>query len=356
MAKDFYEILGVSKTASQDEIRKAYYKLAHQHHPHKGGDEAKMKEINEAWGVLGNEDKRKQYDQFGQTFNQAGGQGAGFNGFSGFGGQGGQSANFDFSDLGDLFGDLFGGQGGRARSSQNSGSDISAEMTINFSDAVFGLEKTITLAKDAVCDKCHGSKAEPGSKNITCKTCHGSGQIVRNVGFGFGFPSVCPDCQGNGSKPEKICSACRGKGVVQKDENITIKIPAGIDHGQSIRLPGKGNAAPKNGQPGDLYIKIKVAPDLRFKRQGYDIYSKNEISFTTAALGGKIEVETIDGQVWLKIPEGTQSGKVFRLKNHGVTVLHSRGRGDHLVELIVKTPIKLSRRQKDLLRELENEK
>ncbi|MFA6322646.1 MAG: molecular chaperone DnaJ [Candidatus Buchananbacteria bacterium] len=358
MAKDFYEILGVAKTASQDEIRKAYYKLAHQHHPHKGGDEAKMKEINEAYGVLGNEEKRKQYDQFGQTFNQAGGQG-GYGDFSDFfGGQrGGQGFNFEFNDLGEMFGDLFGGSSNRSRgqSAGRQGKDISADITLSFSEAAFGAEKSVTLNKDAVCQHCQGSKAEPGSKNITCKTCGGSGQIVRNIGFGIGLPSVCPDCQGQGSKAEKECTVCRGQGVEKKTEIINIKIPEGIDNGQTIRVSGKGHGAAKNGQAGDLYLKIKVSSDPRFKRQGFDIHTQTEISFTIAALGGKIEIETLAGKLWLKIPDGTQSGKVFRLKNRGVPILNGRGRGDQLVEVIVKTPTKLNRKQKELLKEFDKE-
>ncbi|OGY52546.1 MAG: molecular chaperone DnaJ [Candidatus Buchananbacteria bacterium RIFCSPHIGHO2_02_FULL_45_11b] len=361
MSKDYYKTIGVDKKAGADEIRKAYYKLAHQHHPHKGGDEAKMKEINEAYGVLGNQEKRSQYDQFGSTFEQARSQGgsSGFGDFSGFarnadGQPGGQSFSFEFGDLGDLFGDLFGGgrRGQSRRASRHSGQDIQAELAVNFSEAVFGTEKVLRLEKEAACQTCGGSGAEPGSKVITCKTCGGSGQVVRNIGFGLGFPSVCPDCEGFGQKVEKECFACRGQGRNKQTRDLNVKIPAGIDHGQTIRLSGKGQAGTKGGEAGDLYLKIKIAPDARFARDGYNILTKAKISFTRAALGGKIEIETLDGKLWLKIPEGTQAGKVFRLKGRGVPVLHGRGRGDQLVEVIVETPVRLSRRQKELLREL----
>jgi len=366
MAKNYYDILGVSKTATQEEIKKAYYKLAHKHHPNKGGDEAKMKEINEAYSVLGKIEKRKQYDQFGSTFEQARAQG-GFGGFGGFrdfsdfaeayksgGGQNGQSFSFDMGDLGDIFGDLFGMGGSRRTRTSRSfqGSDIEADLTIDFQEAAFGTEKELRLNKDIVCPKCKGEGAEPGSKVTTCPTCQGTGQIVRNIGFGIGIPSVCPDCNGQGRKAEKNCSQCGGKCTIKDTETIKVKIPAGIDNGQSIRLSGKGQAGIKGAPAGDLYLRIKVLPDIRFRREGFDIKTKAEISFTQAALGDKIEIETLDGKIKLKIPEGTQSGKVFLIKDKGVPHLQSRGRGDQLVEVIVKTPKDLSRKQKELLREL----
>jgi len=366
MAKDYYQVLGVTKNANQDEIKKAYYKLAHQHHPNKGGDEAKMKEVNEAYGVLGNQEKRKQYDQYGQTFEQAKSQGGfgGFNGFNDFsdfaqafrgqgGGQQSQNFSFDMGDLGDIFGDLFGGGSRRGSRQSARGRDIEAELTIDFNDAVFGTEKELTLKKDVACDKCKGSGAEPGSKTSTCSTCQGTGQVVQNIGFGIGFPSTCPDCQGAGKKADKNCTKCHGKGTVNTTQKINVKIPAGIDNGQSIRMSGYGQASGKGTQAGDLYLRIKVLPDIRFRRVGYDLKSRKEISFTQAALGDKVDIETIDGVVKLKIPEGTQSGKVFRIRNKGVNHLHGRSRGDLLIEVIVKTPIRLNRKQKKLLEELE---
>lgn len=365
MSKDYYQTLGVTKNATQEEVKKAYYKLAHKHHPHKGGDESKMKEINEAYSVLGKEEKRKQYDQYGSTFDQARSQG-GFSGFGGFrdfsdfaeayqNGGGQQQENgfsFDMGDLGDVFGDLFGG--GRGRKTRSRGSDIEAELSIDFQEAVFGIEKELKLNKDVACKKCNGEGGEPGSKSSTCSTCQGTGQVIKSIGFGIGFPSVCPDCQGAGKKVDKKCTQCHGKGVVKETESVKVKIPAGIDNGQSIRLPSKGQAGAKGAGAGDLYLRIKVVPDFRFHRNGFNIETRADISFSQAALGDKIEIETIDGKVKLKIPEGTQSGKVFSIKDKGVPHLQSKGRGDQLVEVIVKTPKNLNRKQKELLKELED--
>ncbi|MDX9893356.1 MAG: molecular chaperone DnaJ [Patescibacteria group bacterium] len=367
MGKDYYEILGVNKSASQEEIKKAYYKLAHKYHPHKGGDETKMKEVNEAYSVLGNPEKRQHYNQFGSTFEQAQRQG-GFGGFEGFrdfsdfaqtfrgsagANQAGNGFSFNFGDMGDVFGDIFGGSSGRSGRVQQA-QDLRSELTIEFLESVFGIEKNIKLNRDQLCDRCHGDGAEPGSKVLTCDTCKGTGQVVRNIGFGLGFPSVCPDCQGSGKKIEKQCTRCRGRGVTKESQELKVKIPAGIDNGQTIRLVGKGNEGPKGTVPGDLYLQIKVKSDPRFKRDGYDIVTKHEITFPQAALGDKIEIETVDGKVKLKIPEGTQSGKIFRIKSRGVFYLHSRQRGDHLAKIIVNTPTKLSRRQRQLFSELKD--
>jgi len=362
MAEDYYKILGVSKTASPDEIKKAFRKLAHQHHPDKsGGDEKKFKEINAAYQVLSNPEKRQQYDQFGSTFEQARSQGGygSRDGFSDFAsafrnGQSSQNFSFDFGDIGDVFGDLFGGQSNRSRGGRRTkrGSDVEINLTISFKEAVFGVEQSITLTKDELCAVCGGTGAEPGSRMTTCSTCKGTGQVVRSIGFGIGFPSVCSECGGVGQKIEKECRHCRGTGIEKKDKNLTVKIPAGIDDGQGIKLAGKGQAGGRGGQPGDLYIRIRVTPDKEFKRQGYDILTKKEISVAQAALGGKVEVNTVDGSLVLKIPEGTQSGKVFRLRDRGVPNLHGRGRGDQLVEVIVRTPTRLSHRQRQLLAEL----
>lgn len=360
MAKDYYNILGVNKNATKEEIKKAYYKLAHKHHPHKGGDEAKMKEVNEAYGVLGNEQKRQQYDSFGQTFDGASGFGGqGFGGFSDFSeafrNSGGQTSyEFNFNDIGDVFGDFFGGQRSRGRSSSRAtGLDIQAELKVDFNDAVFGIEKKIKINKDIVCNHCTGSGGEPGSKVSTCSTCKGNGQVVRNIGFGIGFPSVCTSCNGQGSQVDKKCSNCRGSGVVKNDEEIKVKIPAGIDDGQTIKLVGKGAAGTRGSATGDLYLLIRVIPRPGFVRDGYDIRTVSDISFTQAALGDKIDVETISGPVKLNIPEGTQTNKIFNIKGKGVPHLNSNKRGDHLVKVVVKTPTRLSKKQKDALRELD---
>ncbi|MAF13813.1 MAG: molecular chaperone DnaJ [Parcubacteria group bacterium] len=363
MSKDYYQILGVNKGATQEEIKKSYYKLAHEHHPHKGGDESKMKEVNEAYGVLGNDEKRQQYDQFGQTFDQAkaGGGMGGFGDFSDFAkayqsGDGNTGGGFSFNsqDLGDMFGDLFGG-GARTRSARVvQGADIEIDLTIDFQQAVFGVDKELKLNKDKICDKCKGEGGEPGSKVTTCKTCKGTGQVVKSIGFGMGFPSACPTCDGQGKTIEKKCTSCHGKGVTKEMDMMGVKIPAGIDNGQTMRLAGKGQAAPKGGRPGDLYLRIRVLPDPRFHRDGSNIKTKSHISFSQAALGDKIEIETIDGKVKLKIPEGTQSGKIFSIKGKGVQQLQGRNRGDHLVEVIVETPSKLNRKQKQALKDLDS--
>ena len=365
MAKDYYEILGVSKNASQDEIKAAFRKLAHQHHPDKShGNEQKFKEINEAYQVLGNPEKRKQYDQFGHTFEQAQSQGgySGFNGSQGFSGfadafrNGNNGQNFEF-DLGDIFGDFFGG-GSRSRTKTeraSRGSDMEMELTIDFRDAIFGAEKEIEFGRNGKCDACLGSGAEPGSRVIKCSTCKGSGQVVKTMGFGFGFSSVCPECQGVGERYDKVCKKCHATGVVKQKRKLTVKIPAGIENGQSIRLSGEGAVGARGGLAGDLYIHIKVKSHPRFNREGNNIISKEDITFSKAALGGNMDVETIDGRVELKIPEGTQSGTIFKLRTKGVPYLEGHGRGDHLVEVIVRTPSRLSRKQRQILEEFEKE-
>ena len=369
MSKNYYDILGISKSASQDEIKKAFRKLAHEHHPDKSsGNEAKFKEINEAYQTLGNESKRKQYDQFGATFSQGGfnaGQsgfsGAGFNWsdfakqYDGHGNFGGQ--NFEF-DLGDIFGDFFGGGGGRGRgrNRQQSGEDIQVEMTIDFREAVFGAEKIILLEKQDICDKCNGKGYEDKTKIITCPECNGAGQVrqtQRTIFGAFSSVSICQTCKGQGKKPESYCSKCHGQGNVKAKKELKISIPAGIDTGETIKISGQGNAGAKGGKSGDLYISFNIRSDKEFTRENYNILSQAEINISQAALGGKIQINTLDGPVNLKIPSGTQSGKIFILKNKGVPVLNSPSRrGDQYVEVIVKIPTRLSRKQKKLLEEL----
>ena len=362
MSKDYYNILGVSKSASPDDIKKAFREKAHKFHPDKaGGDEAKFKELNEAYQVLGDPTKRSQYDQYGQTFEQAR-AGGGFSGFEGFRDFSGFSNGFNINldDLGDImggFGDIFGfgktGGGGRRRARR--GSDIEVILNVDFKQAVFGAEREISLKKNITCQRCQGDGAEPGAGSATCPTCHGSGRVIKTQRTILGnvqMQSTCPTCHGEGKVIKEKCKQCRGGGIVSEIVNLNIKIPAGVNSGESIRYSGQGEAAPRGGQAGDLYIKIRVSPDKGFTRQGDDILSKAEISMAAAALGGKIEVQTVDGPVELKIPEGTQSGRVIKLKEKGVPRLRGRGRGDHLVEVIVKTPTGLSRKQKELLKEL----
>lgn len=361
MGKDYYNILGVGKGASQDEIKKAFRKKAHVYHPDKkGGDEAKFKEVNEAYQVLGNEKKRAQYDQFGSTFEQAQ-QGGGFHGFEGFRDFSNYSEGFNINmdDLGDMFGgigDIFGFGGGRGRARQNRGSDLQVALEIEFSEAVFGAEKEIRINKTVQCDRCKGQGAEPGAKIETCKTCGGRGKttrVQRTILGNMQVQMTCHDCSGEGKKYDKKCSKCSGRGVAREAVNLKIKIPAGIDNGGAIRLTGQGEAGEKGGQAGDLYLQIKVKKDARFSREGDDIYSKIYLTFTQAAIGDKIEVETVDGPVKLKIPEGTQSGTRFRLRGRGANSVRGRGRGDHYVSVQVKTPQGLNRKQKEVLRELD---
>lgn len=370
MAKDYYSILGVGKGASEEDIKKAFRKLAHQYHPDKkGGNAEKFKEINEAYQVLGNPDKRKQYDQFGSSFDQFGGGGQG--GFGGFswedvmrqagGAQGAQGFDFDFGDLGDLFGSAFGfgsRRGSRPTGGPQRGQDIQAEMTIEFEEAVKGAKRTISFARDEKCASCTGSGAEPGSKVVTCSTCAGSGQQTRAQRTPFGMFQVrttCSACGGAGQTFEKPCKDCGGKGAKNARAQIVLNVPAGIDDGETIRVSGEGQAGIRGGTTGDLYVRIRVRPSKHFMRQGYDIISTATISFPLAALGGTFPTETIDGQVELDIPAGTQSGATLILKGKGITRLHGRGRGDHLVKVTVQTPTKLSRKAKELLEELNQE-
>ena len=361
MSKDYYNIIGVDKNASQDEIKKAFRKKAHQFHPDKKtGDEAKFKEINEAYQILGNEEKRKQYDQFGDSaFSGQGFGGTGMNweDFARSAQQGGFSSNGVEFDLGDIFGglgDIFGMGGGSGRGRRERGGDIQTTLAIEFKEAVFGVEKELNLHKTVTCSKCNGDKAEPGTPIETCKTCKGQGNVIqmqRTILGSFQARINCPDCQGEGRTAKAKCKACHGTGLQKDTVKTNIKIPAGIDNGQTIKLHGQGEAS-GNGMSGDLYIVIRVKSDDNFEREGSNILSTVEISFSQAALGDKIPVKTVDGNVTLKIPAGTQSGTVFKLRGKGAHSLHGSGRGDQLVRVIVKTPTSLSRKEKKLFEEL----
>ncbi len=347
MSKDYYSVLGVDKNANQEEIKKAFRKKAHEYHPDKGGDEKKFTEINEAYQILGKADKRAQYDQFGSSA-FSGGSGQGFSGFSGAGG-------INFEDLGDMFGgfgDMFGFNTNSRRSSQEKGGrDLELLVNLDFNEAVFGVEKEINYQRQTICSTCHG---QGGSDLKTCQTCNGQGrvtQVQRTILGNIQMQSVCPDCKGKGQKPSKICSDCRGSGLSQEKMKFKVKIPAGIDDGESIRLSGKGEAA-NNGQTGDLYLRIKVKPHDEFVRQGSDIKSQEFINFSQAAGGGKIEVKTVHGLINLKIPEGTKSETIFRLKNKGLSRVNGRSFGDHYVLIKIKIPKGLNRKQKNLLEEL----
>lgn len=363
MASDYYELLGISKGASDDEIKKAYRKLAHKYHPDKsGGDEKKFKEINEAYQVLSDKAKRQQYDQFGRTFDSSGGfssqggQGGGFD-FSGFdfgnfsSGGGGSFGGEDFEDI---FSNIFGGSGGRGRR-RKKGQDIQVDVEISFQEMVNGTKRKLNLYKSAVCDNCNGTGGESGSNIKTCSTCGGAGQVQKTTRSFFGSFSqvaICPDCLGEGKKYDKKCAKCGGDGKIKKNQEMEINIPAGISNGQTISMQGAGEAGEKGAHPGDLYILIHIKNHDKFARKDNDILSSEEISFSLATLGGEIEIETIEGKLILKIPAGTQSGETFRIKNKGVPDIHGRGRGNHLVKIIVRIPKKLTREQKKLIEEL----
>lgn len=354
MAKrDYYDVLGVSKSASDDEIKKAFRKLAVQHHPDKeGGDETKFKEINEAYEVLKDKQKRQRYDQFGHAGVGGASSGGGGNPFEGFDFGGAQNIKFDFGDggLGDIFGSFFGGMGGRERG-ETRGRDVETSITLSFEEAVFGVEKTISLTLDDTCTHCHGSSVEPGYELKTCDTCKGSGQQSRVMNTIFGpiqQAITCPTCHGRGKVPEKVCSVCSGRGVTRTKRDLTVKIPAGIDDGATIRLREQGEATTR-GVHGDLYVHLRVKPHKKFTREGNIILSEEHIGIVEAALGTEIDVETVDGKVRMKVPAGTQSGTDFKLSGHGVPHLKNETRGPHIVTIHVDTPTKLNKKQKELL-------
>lgn len=354
MAKrDYYEVLGVKKDASADEIKKAFRRAAIDHHPDRGGDEAKFKELNEAYEVLKDPSKRQRYDQFGHA--GVGGNGGAGSPFGGFGGQG-QEMHFDFGDLGlgDIFNSFFGGGQPGGRSGRRArGNDVETNIEINFEQAVFGTEATLDLSLEDTCEHCKGTTAEPGYELKTCDTCGGSGQVVTQTRTIFGNiqqASICPTCKGTGKVPEKVCTVCHGKGTQKKNQKIQLKIPAGVDDGATIRLREHGEAI-ANGPKGDLYVNIRVKPHKKFTREGDLILSEEHVSMVDAALGTEIEVETVDGPITMKVPAGTQSGSDFKLSGHGVPHMRGSTRGAHIVTITVDTPTKLSKKQKELLEE-----
>jgi len=350
--RDYYEVLGVSKTASADEIKKAFRRAAVQHHPDKeGGNEEKFKEINEAYDVLKDAQKRQRYDQFGHAgVGGSGGGGGGGNPFEGFGG----AQGFDFGDgLGDIFSQFFGG-GGRQQAPQR-GRDVEVTLQLTFEEAVFGLETSIDLDIDDECPHCHGTTVEPGHDMKTCPTCQGSGQQTRVMNTMFGAIQqsvVCPTCHGRGKIPEKECTVCHGKGTQRKKQSIKLKVPAGIDDGSTIRLSGRGEAI-TDGQKGDLYVNIRVKAHKQFTREGNIILSEAHVGMVDATLGVEIDIETVDGTVRMKVPAGTQSGTDFKLSGHGVPHMNSDKRGPHIVNIVVDTPTKLSKKQRELLEQFE---
>ena len=359
-SKDYYSILGVSKDATADDLKRAYRKLAKQYHPdaqHTEEDkkkaEAKFKEINEAYSVLSDENKRAQYDRFGSNFEQAGFGGSGFGGysnaydFSGFGG-------IDF-DLEDILGSVFGGGfGSSSKKSQGPtrGADIRTNMSLKFEEAAFGVKKEISITRNEKCDSCGGSGAKPGSRVITCDKCGGRGkiQMTQNTIMGaFSTVKTCDKCSGTGKVIETPCEKCSGKGIVRKSRKIEINVPAGIDDGQAISLRGEGDAGKKGGPNGDLYVVMKVAPHKYFKRNGFDISANVRVPFTKMALGGDIKIPTLEGEMEFNIPEGTTTGTKFRVKDQGIPILNGKGRGNLEFTVDVDVPKKLTDKQREIL-------
>src|SRR3989344_712799 len=360
MAKrDYYEVLGVGKSASADEIKKAFRRAAVKHHPDRGGNEADFKEINEAYEVLKDSSKRQRYDRFGRA---GVGSSAASSGdpFAGFGGAG-QEFHFDFGDLGlgDILGSFFGGGTGTGRGGQtNRGRDVQTDVEITFEQAVFGTEVDLNLNLEDNCEHCKGTTVEPGYELKKCDECDGSGQIKRVTRTIFGNiaqATTCPKCHGQGRTPEKACSVCHGQGTQRKNQRINLKIPAGIDDGATIRLREHGEAI-AHGPKGDLYINIRVKPHKKFTREGDLILSSEHINMVDAALGTEIDVDTVDGPVKMKVPAGTQSGTDFKLSGHGVHHMKGGGRGAHIVTILVDTPTKLSKEQLKVLKQLKNSK
>jgi len=361
MAQDYYNILGVSKSASADDIKRAFRKKAHEFHPDKGnGNAEKFKEVNEAYQVLSDSAKRSQYDQYGTTFDQAQRNGgAGFGGGNPFGG------GFDFGqggvefDLGDIFGDIFGGRQQRSER-RNRGIDLEMGMELNFEEAVFGVEKQIALEKQDACKTCSGNGAAPGAKIVTCPKCHGQGQIrtTRRTIFGnIASSASCDRCQGMGKIPETACKTCGGSGILRQEKTILVKVPAGIDDGQRIKISGEGEAGYRGSGAGDLFLAVKVMPHKEFKRDGFNLYFELPVSFTQAALGAKLMVKTLDGDIELKIPSGTQAGAQFRIKSKGVPYINNpKSRGDLIITARVVVPKKLSKNEKQLLKQLADER
>lgn len=352
MARDYYDILCVSKNATAEEIKSSYRKLAKQYHPdlHKDDENAakKFQEINEAYQVLSDDQKRAQYDQFGHEAYtrgaQTGGAGGGYGGFGGFEGFG-----FD-----DIFSSFFGGGGSARRNGPQRGADIEASVTISFEDAAFGVKREITVNRRENCEVCGGTGAKPGSEVKTCPMCGGTGQIRQQKQTLFGVSTVmspCPNCHGEGKIVESPCEHCRGTGVENKTRTITINIPAGIDDGQVITLTGQGDAGRKGGPAGNVLVYVRVKPHRFFKREGVNLYMDMDISFVQAALGDEVEIPTIDGTIRYSIPAGTQPGTTFRLRDKGVKYLRQEKRGDLFVKVSIEVPKKLTEKQKSLLME-----
>lgn len=347
--RDYYEILGVEKNASEQEIKKAYRRVAMKHHPDRNPDnkesEDKFKEASEAYEVLSDKEKKAAYDQFGH---------AGVEGQGGFGGGAGGFGGGNFSDIfGDVFGDIFGGGGrGRGRGGPRRGADLSYRMELSLEEAVKGVSKQIKVPTLVNCETCDGSGAKKGTQPTTCGTCHGAGQVRMQQGF-FAVQQPCPTCRGRGVEIKDPCPSCYGQGRVEKTKTLSVTIPAGVDTGDRIRLSGEGEAGPEGGPAGDLYVEVMVREHSIFHRDGKNLYCEVPISFVDAALGGELEVPTLDGRVKLKVPAETQTGKLFRMRGKGVTPVRGGSTGDLLCRVVVETPVNLSGEQKELLKKLQ---
>ena len=354
---DYYDVLGVDKTASDSDLKRAYRKQAMKYHPDQNPDNAqaeeKFKEINEAYEILKDPQKRSAYDQFGHSAFEQGGAGGGFGG--GFGGAGGGMGGFA-----DIFEDIFGsamggGMGGRQAQRNNRGSDMRYDIEITLQDAFDGLEKEITLTGSVKCKTCSGSGAKDGAEPETCDTCYGNGKVVMQQGF-FQVERTCHSCEGLGTTLKDPCRTCVGTGRMNQDKTLKIQIPAGVDTGNKIRLSGEGEAGLRGGENGDLYVVISMISDPIFQRDGAHIHCSVPTSMARAAIGGEIEIPTVNGErLKVKIPEGTQSGHQMRLRGKGMPVLQRQGRGDMYIQIIVETPVNISKRQRELLEEFESE-
>jgi len=360
MMKDYYKILGVPRNASQEEIKKAYYKLAHKYHPDKGGDESRFKEINEAYRVLSDKEKRAQYDRYGRVFEE----GKGFGPETGFGWAWQRpdidfDFDFGFEGLEDILDEFFGWGKAFQKKDLKRGKDIRIDMEISLEDCQKGVKKLISLKKYVVCKRCGGTGAEPGSGIKECFSCRGTGRVqqIKRTFFGsFTRYMTCPECGGEGYKLEKPCNVCHGEGRIRDKEEILIEIPPGVDTNQVIKFPQKGNAGRKKGKPGDLYLRIFVKEHPVFERKGDDLYLTQVITFSQAVLGDKIEIPTLEGEkILLKIPKGTQSGDILRIPQKGIPHFRSSGRGSLYVKLVIKTPKRLTEKQKELLEKLKKE-
>jgi len=343
--RDYYEVLGVNRDASDEEIKKSYRKLAMKHHPDRNPDsrdgEEKFKEAKEAYEVLSDGERRRAYDAYGHAGvhpQMGGGEGPGFGGFA--------------EAFGDIFSDIFGGGQGRGRSSVFRGADLRYNLEISLEQAARGTETKIRIPTMETCETCKGSGAKPGTQPKTCETCHGSGTVRLSQGF-FSIQQTCPTCHGTGKMVTDPCATCRGAGRLKKHKTLAVKIPTGVDEGDRIRLSGEGEAGVNGGPPGDLYVVIHLKHHAVFQREGDDLRCEMPISFTQAALGGEIDIPTLDGSAKIKVPPETQTHQVFRLRGKGIKGVRSSYAGDLLCEVVVETPVRLTDRQKDLLRELE---